>query len=610
VRKLLLAFATDMRVVLLRLVAQLQQLRQALLRPVDNEVLNLAQQTLDVYAPLANRLGIWQIKWELEDNAFKILQPKAFADLSQKLEQSRDARQTWLLGLVAEIKNALLLAHIPAEVSARSKHIYSIWQKMQRKQLSFSGLFDVHAVRIIVADLPTCYAALSVMQSQWSPLQTEYDDYIARPKGNGYQSLHTVLQSREGEQAKPFEVQIRTQAMHQFAEYGVAAHWHYKEAGSTINSNAAKDGATHQTQAAQIKWLRNLLAWRDELHQPNTALRSSEALIYVLTPEARVIELAQGSTPIDFAYHLHSELGHRCRGAKIDGHLSALNTPLKNGQTVEIVVAKTGGPSRDWLNPDLGFVNTNRARSKVRAWFNALTLQSTLAQGRSALEKILARIGKSAQNIEELAHKLGFEDANALYLSLGKDELGARAIEESALGAQAATAKLEADEFLLQKVAARHVDTDLKRTASGVLVVGVGALLTQLARCCKPAPPDVIAGFITRGKGVSIHRLSCSNMRGMQVRQPERVIECAWGEHAHSQYSVGVYVTAQDRTGLLRDLSELLAREKINVTAVNTRSQKSMAHMQFTVDVASVASLQRALHLMGEVQGVLTVTRQ
>ena len=611
-RKMLLAMASDMRVVLVRLASRVTTLRYFAELKLENERTHqYARETLDLYAPLANRLGIWQLKWELEDLAFRFLEPATYKRIAKMLEERRLERESFVGAAIERLKSELSEAGIKAEVSGRPKHIYSIWNKMRGKSLDFSELYDVRAFRVIVGDVKTCFTVLGLVHNIWTPIPEEFDDYISRPKPNGYQSLHTVVVAEDG---RPLEVQIRTQAMHRFAEYGVAAHWRYKESGG---SNFAA-----QKYDEKIAWLRQLLAWKTEvadavvgqedLQREWVAKLKSTSLddrIYVLTPQARVIELPNGATPIDFAYHLHTDVGHRCRGARLDGAMVPLNTPLKNGQTVEIITARGGdaGPSRDWLNP--GYVVSSRTRSKVRAWFNAIEQQETLSHGRALVEKTLQREGKTAINLEELAHKLGFAKLDELFLSVGKEEFSLRNIEHAlhADEAQKTAAKNEGDALLPNKSRASSVAQGAR---SGVLVVGTEGLMTQLARCCKPAPPDEIIGFITRGKGVSIHRANCKNLAQMRKNALERVIQTTWGEPGKDTvYPVDIFILANDRQGLLRDISEIFSREKINVIGVNTQSAKGLAKMEFTVEISSTAQLQKALMVIHDVNGVIKVER-
>lgn len=611
-RKMLLAMASDMRVVLVRLCSRVTTLRYFAELKLENDTTKqYARETMDLYAPLANRLGIWQLKWELEDLSFRFLEPLAYKRIAKMLEEKRMEREGFVDGAIARLKSELAAAGIKAEVFGRPKHIYSIWSKLRGKDIDFSELYDVRAFRVIVDDVKTCYAVLGLVHNIWAPIPKEFDDYISRPKPNGYQSLHTVVVAEDG---RALEVQIRTSDMHHFAEYGVAAHWRYKETGGSNFAAKKYD--------EKIAWLRQLLAWKSEVADvvvgsDDTRREWVEQLksatlddrIYVLTPQARVIELPSGATPIDFAYHLHSDVGHRCRGARVDGAMVPLNTQLKNGQTVDIITARGGseaGPSRDWLSP--GYAASARTRSKVRAWFNAIDQQETLANGRSLVEKSLQREGKTAVNLEELAHKLGFSKPDDLFLAVGKEEFSLRHVEQALHGDDAVKQINPDDAVVPRKSRASSVVHGAK---SGVLVVGTDGLLTQLAKCCKPAPPDNIVGFITRGKGVSIHRANCKNFAEMEAKAPERVIQTAWGKAGNETvYPVDIFILAGDRQGLLRDISEIFLREKINVIGVSTQSAKGQARMAFTAEIGSTAQLQKALGVIREVEGVVDARRQ
>ena len=595
IRKMLLAFSRDLRVVMLRLASRLQTLRwyaaSRSLAPAS-----VSREVLDVFAPLANRLGIWQVKWEMEDLAFRFLEPDTYKQVARLLDERRVEREAYVEQLRARLERELQAQGLHAQVAGRPKHIYSIVKKMRGKSLGFDQVFDVRALRVIVREVRECYAALSWVHQQFEAIASEFDDYIARPKPNGYQSLHTVVRDAAG---RAIEIQIRTQAMHDHAEHGVAAHWAYKEAGAKGYGGVSASGEYD----TKIAVLRQLLAWERDLASAGAGL--FEDRIYVLTPQASVVELTQGATPVDFAYTVHTSLGHRCRGARVDGAMVPLNTPLKNGQTVEIIAAKEGGPSRDWLNPELGFLAGQRARAKARAWFNEQFKDETVARGREAVEKLLQREGRTAMRLEDLAAQLGFKSAEDLFAVVGKDEFSLRTIETLF---RPAAAPLPQDEFLLKKSRATA-----GTPKGGVLVVGVDSLMTQLAKCCKPAPPDAIGGFVTRGKGVSIHRSDCSNLREFVARNPERVIEVQWGRpSADSQalYPVDVAVQAADRQGLLRDISEVFAKEKMNVVGVQTQSVKGVAWMTFTVEISDSHRLNAVLSQVREVAGVRAARRR
>lgn len=547
-RKMLLAFAHDLRVVLLHLASVLQTLRWVTSQRIEARS-EWAQDILDVDATLANRLGIWQIKWEMEDLAFRCLAPDTYKQIAKLLDSKRVEREGFVSHIMDRLQEELGKAHIEGDVQGRPKHIYSIWKKMQGKALDFAQLYDVRAFRILVNDIKDCYAVLGIVHHIWQPIPKEFDDYIARPKPNGYQSLHTVVMDADG---VSFEVQVRTLEMHQQAEYGVAAHWRYKEAGKqgyagTVSAKTEYD--------QRIAWARQLIAWKEDAWDQLKGQELDEQ-IYVLTPLGQVIPLQQGSTPIDFAYSVHTDLGHRCRGARVDGAMVPLDTTLKNGQTVEIVSVKQGGPSLDWLNAERGYLATHRARSKVRAWFNA----------QQAEQEDL----KETPSAEELP-------------------------------------KAELPEIILRKSKAKAGHGD-------VLVVGVDSLLTQLSRCCRPVPPDPISGFVTRGRGVSIHRQDCSTFKQLLARAPERVVLTEWGVRATNQskalFPVDIALIAVDRQGLLRDISEVFSKLKINVTGVKTQSRKGLASMQFTIEIPSTDGLQTAIAGLLEVKGVTEARRK
>jgi len=609
VRKMLLAFSKDLRVVLLRLASRLQTLRwfAQQRKPCPVEVALEARQ---VFAPLANRLGIWQIKWELEDLAFRFLEPEQYHGLARALHEKRLERELRVHQARAQLSAELQRLGVSGEVQGRPKHLYSIWKKMQGKGLTLDRVFDLRALRVIVDSVDDCYAVLARLHEVYEPVEGEFDDYISRPKPNGYQSLHTVLRAPDGQ---TMEVQIRTQAMHEHAEHGVAAHWAYKEAGAKGYAGQASAGDQEATvREARKAVLRQLLAWERDLAEHAPSSEGEEARIFVFTPQAAVVELCSGATPIDFAYHLHTELGHRIRGAKVDGQLVPLNTPLHSGQTIEVMGGKERGPSLDWLNPELGFLASPRSKAKVRAWFNALQTEETVARGRELVEKLLAREGKTAIKHDELAARLGFKSAEQLFEVVGKDEFSLKPIEQLLRPPEPSTPE---DEDAL--AARHHVRPAAQAPRGGVLVVGVDSLLTNLARCCRPAPPDAIRGFVTRGKGVAIHRRDCSNFQHMAARFPGREIEVQWGPSRGDRppvYPLDVQIEADDRQGLLRDISEVFAKERLNVTAVNTQSQPghrgAVAHMVFTVEAEDAGRLAQALRGVSRVPGVRQARRR
>jgi GTP pyrophosphokinase len=591
-RKMLLAMVDDIRVVLLRLASRVQTLRFLNNRPgaVREE---MARESQLIYAPLANRLGIWHVKWELEDLSFRYLEPETYKRIATMLDEKRSEREGFITAAVGLLQSEMAAAGVRAEVYGRPKHIFSIWNKMRGKDIDFAEVYDVRAVRIIVDDIKDCYTALGIVHHLWQPIHGEFDDYISHPKGNFYRSLHTAVEDGDG---RSLEVQIRTREMHEHAELGVAAHWRYKEAGSSAKAGGAYDD--------KISWLRQLLSWRDEIADSAEWVQqfkraALDDTIYVLTPQDKVIDLPRGATPLDFAYRLHTDLGHRCRGAKIDGHMTSLSTPLQNGQRIEIVSIKSGGPSRDWLNPAQGYLATSRARSKVKQWFAAQDEAELLAQGRSMVTRELQREGQSQANLDELASKLGLKSAEALFLGAARGEVGLRAIDVALRGGA--------------EVLPPEPEIHTRKSRAGesrILVAGVDKLLTQVGTCCKPMPPDAITGFVTRGKGISIHRVECINFRNMAARNPERVIDAEWGVQSGAVYPVSLLVDAGDRQGLLRDISDILSREKINVTAVKTQSRGGIAHMGFVVELSDQGALKKVLSLLHEVPGVVRAERR
>ena len=599
-RKMLLAMVEDIRVVLIKLAERTQALRH-LMSASGPERRASAREVMDVYAPLANRLGLWQLKWELEDLSLRALEPDEYKRIARLLDGRRLDRERYIGNVVATLDRELAAAGFRAEVSGRPKHIYSIFSKMRRKQIGIDALYDIRAVRILVETVRDCYTALGIVHHLWTPLPGEFDDYIAKPKANNYRSLHTAVLGPEG---KALEVQIRTHEMHRHSEYGVAAHWRYKE----------RDAAGERRDARfddKIAWLRQILAWKEAVADTGewlSAFKSSlfTDSIYVLTPQGKVVDLPKGSTPIDFAYAVHTSLGHRCRGARVDGQMVPLDYVLRNGQQVEIVAAKQGGPSRDWLNPDLGYVQSHRARAKVRQWFKAQQLSETVAQGRLMVERELARLGQTALKLDAVAAKAGFAKTDEFFAAFARDEINSKQVQTAIVAiAQPATpppAPVEPEVVMRRSRAAD--------SGHGILVVGVDRLLTGLARCCKPAPPDPIVGFVTRGKGITVHRASCANVSRIRAREPERLIAADWGAPRDQLFPVDIVVEASDRQGLLRDLSELLTREKINVTAVNTQTRQHQARMAFTLEVESIGQLKRALQLARDIPGVFSADRR
>ncbi|MCL2872629.1 MAG: bifunctional (p)ppGpp synthetase/guanosine-3',5'-bis(diphosphate) 3'-pyrophosphohydrolase [Betaproteobacteria bacterium] len=607
-RKMLLAMVEDIRIVLIKLAERLQMMRWLVSH--GDEILRqkTAREVADLFAPLANRLGVWQVKWELEDLSLRIREPNEYRRIAKLLDERQVDRQRYIENVIATLKKELAAANIKADITGRPKHIYSIWNKMRRKQAEIDALYDIRAVRILVDDVKECYTVLGLVHHLWTPLPREFDDYIAKPKANNYRSLHTAV---IGPENKSVEVQIRTREMHQHSEYGVAAHWRYKEKsyGQTAKAEAGFE--------EKIAWLRQILEWKDSVSDEGELLSAFKSslftdIIYVLTPQGKVVDLPSGSTPIDFAYALHTNLGHRCRGAKVNGQMVPLNYVLKNGQRVEIVTVKQGAPSRDWLNSELRYVASNRARAKIRQWFKQQQIEETVAQGRAMVEKELARAGASLINLETLASQGGFAGANELFVSVAREEINHRQLQQMILAvAKPGTALPEAsasDDVIETKTPLSERHKAAK--SGGVLVVGVDRLMTNLARCCKPAPPDPIVGFVTREKGVTVHRSTCENIKRIEATKPERLVEANWGDTAESVFAVDIVVDANDRPGLLRDLSEVFSREKARLVSVNMQSHQHQTRFHFTAEVKGLPHLQTTLKAVREITGVVDVARQ
>jgi GTP pyrophosphokinase len=507
------------------------------------------------------------------------------------LDEKRVERERFIEDARERLGAELARAGIACEITGRPKHIYSIYKKMQQKRLAFEDVHDVNALRVFVHEVKDCYAVLGIVHNLWTPIPSEFDDYIAKPKRNDYRSLHTAV---VGPGERVLEVQIRTYEMHRQAELGIAAHWRYKE-GSRVDSRYDE----------KVAWLRQMLEWKEELGDGRSAAEHFKAslfddTVYVLTPQGKVVDLPKGATPVDFAYAVHTDLGHRCRGARVDGAMVPLNTALAHGQSVEIIAAKQGGPSRDWLNSALGYIASHRARVKVRQWFNAQNLETAVAQGRAVVEKELQRVGLTALRLETIAERAGFATLQELFAAVGRGELNARQLLAAIRTPEAAALEPATPELVTHK----------PRTVpggSGILVVGVDKLLTVPAKCCKPAPPDEIVGFVTRGRGVTIHRARCVNLRAMPA---ERLIAAQWGAADGGSFPVDIEVHANDRTGLLRDVSDMLARERINVLAANTGSRDASARMVFTLEVTDLAQLARVLGLIAQVPGVVSARRK
>lgn len=588
-RKMLLALVEDVRVVLIKLAERITVLRAA--APLSASVRQqLALETRDIYAPLANRLGIGQIKWELEDLAFRYLEPEAYKSIAKLLDEKRLDRESYIQQVVTEIKNALAKENIYAEVFGRVKHIYSIWRKMLRKHLDFSDIYDVRAIRVLVPEIRDCYGALGVIHSLWQHIPKEFDDYIATPKENGYRSLHTAVIGPSG---RTLEVQIRTFEMHQEAELGVAAHWLYKE-GGRLEPNYQK----------KLNALRQILDWSEEAHEgdANEALLQEvlEDRVYIFTPKGAVIDLPLGSTPLDFAYHIHTELGHRCRGAKVNGTIVPLNTMLESGQQVEILPIKQGEPSRDWLNPHLGYLKSARARAKVHSWFKRQARDENVQQGQAILEKELKRLGLETTGVGKILSKLGVKSLEELYAGLGGGDLRLTQV----ISALQRSGVSVSEEPVLSSV------SSVKHHGSEVKLQGVGNLLFHFAGCCKPLPGDQIVGYITLGRGVTIHRQDCLNVHE-KLDEADRLIQVNWGETSEGVYPVDISIRAYDRQGLLRDITSILTNERTNVIAVNTHTNKedNIAKLVLTVEISDLNALMNILNKIMQLPNVIDVER-
>ena len=587
-RKMLLAMVEDVRVVLIKLSEQLQQLRH--LKSNSSELQKrVALQTKEIFAPLANRLGIWQIKWQLEDLSLRYLNPEAYHTIAKSLDERRKDREEYIQHFMQSLQAELKKAGISAEVSGRVKHINSIYLKMMRKNVDIDQIFDVRAVRILCDTIPDCYAALGIVHSLWPYIREEFDDYITSPKNNNYQSIHTAVNGPDG---KVVEIQIRTHAMHDRCELGVASHWRYKEG---VGHDEGFD--------RKIAWLRQLLEWKDEAADGSDFVgefRSQifEDRVYVFTPAGKVVDLPNGSTPVDFAYSIHTEVGHRCRGAKVNGSIVPLTYVLKTGDRVEILTVKQGSPSRDWINPHLAYTKSHRARSKIQQWFRHQEYDQNAADGRTILDKELTRLGLTDVNIDRLAQQLNFNKTSDMMAALGRGEVKNTQIA-NALQDFLSTETSKEPELKLRQ-------TSTARRGSDIQVLGVGNLMTHMAKCCKALPGDDIVGYITQGRGVSIHRSDCPNILRARNRNDQHLIEVNWGGPEQDVYTVDIKILAYDRKGLLHDITALLSNEKINVTAVNTKSDASTheATMGLTLEIENLARLSKLLTRINELPNV------
>ena len=600
-RKMLLAVVSDPRLVLARLAEQLVGLRHARGTSAEERE-RRAVEARAIFAPLANRLGVWQLKWELEDLAFRYLEPEEYRRIAAELNERRADRERYIEDLCAQLRLELQKAGVQAEVYGRPKHMYSIYRKMERKHLAFEQLFDVRAVRVVVESIPDCYAALGVVHGLWPYIQGEFDDYIATPKDNFYRSIHTAVM---GPQGKSVEVQIRTREMHEHAELGVAAHWTYKEGG-------ARD-AQYQR---KIEWVRRLLephdataatdSERDFLEGVRTEL--FEDRIYALTPKGEVVDLPRGSTPLDFAYNVHTSLGHRCRGAKVNGRIVPLTYTLSNGEIVEIITGKQDAPSRDWLAPEQGYLVSARNRSKVRAWFRKQDIGDNRIAGRLIAERELQRAGFKQEQFSALVQSLEARDSDHLYQLLGEGEITVTQLLQAAARLPGSQQLAEVRRHI---PVARPAPASTRRGGSPVEIEGVGDLPVTLARCCSPLRPQLIAGYVTVGRGVTIHRGDCPSLLRMSATRPDRVLKVAWAATNGDNTSVELAVSAYDRHGLVRDLSDVLAFERLSIEAMTTTTDRNAgtAHVSVTVTVSDVEQLARVLKRLGSVPNVIHARR-
>ncbi len=590
-RKMLLAVVSDARLVVARIAEQLYRLRQAKTATAEQQRA-LAIETQEIYAPLANRLGIWQLKWELEDLAFRFLDPDTYKQIAGALNEKRVEREEFIADVTATLQEALWNNGIHAQISGRPKHIYSIWRKMQRKNKRLEQIFDVRAVRVLVEDVSQCYAALGIVHNIWAYLPGEFDDYIANPKDNGYQSLHTALIGPEGQTV---EVQIRSHDMHRHAELGVAAHWRYKEGGA---SKAAFE--------KKIRLLRHLLEPTESGGDLLDQIRGDvfEDRVYAVSPKGDVVEMPAQATPLDFAYHVHTQVGHRCRGAKVNGRIVPLTYHVQNGDKIEIITGKHPQPSRDWLSPQLGYLAATRSRTKVRNWFRQRDRDQNKRHGREILERELSRLNVRDIATDTIAKQLKLKDTESMCIALGASDITSSAVAS-------ALQNLRKDEST--PVIRQRRQKPRKETAAGAVAIsGIGDLLYNFARCCRPVPPEEIAGYITLGRGVSIHRQDCGNFLSLQARHAERVIEVSWGGSADAVYPAELSLQAFDRHGLLRDISTVMADEKVGVDSVQTKTDKRTMQVEMTlaISIPGLPTLSRVISRLEQLPNVTSVRRR
>ena len=597
-RKMLVAMVDDVRVALIKLAERTCAIRAVKNAP-DEKRNRVAREVFDIYAPLAHRLGIGHIKWELEDLSFRYLEPDQYKQIATLLHERRLDRERFITDVMGQLRSELQATGVDADISGRAKHLYSIWRKMQRKGLAFSQIYDVRAVRVLVPEMRDCYTALGIVHTLWRHIPKEFDDYIANPKENGYRSLHTAVIGPEG---KVLEVQIRTHAMHEEAELGVCAHWRYKGTDVKAGSNQYEE---------KISWLRQVLEWHEELGDIGGLAEQLRVdiepdRVYIFTPDGHAIDLPKGATPLDFAYRVHTEIGHNCRGAKINGRIVPLNYSLQTGEQVEIITSKHGTPSRDWLNPNLGYITTSRARAKIVHWFKLQARDQNVAAGKTLLERELARLGLPQVDFDKLAEKANMKIAEDMFAALGAGDLRLAQLVNLA---QQLVEPERGNEQL--ELIPRKANGYKPGKRGDIQIQGVGNLMTQMAGCCQPLPGDAIVGYITQGRGVSIHRQDCASVLQLGGREPERIIQVSWGPVPVLTYPVDIIIRAYDRSGLLRDVSQVLLNERINVLAVNTRSNKedNTALMSLTIEIPGLDALGRLLGRISQLPNIIETRR-
>lgn len=595
-RKMFLAMGSDFRVILIKLADRLHNMRTLGHMPSHKRT-QKAQETIKIFAPIANRLGIWQMKWELEDLAFRYLEPERYREIAAQIDERRSDRESYVQRIKVQIQEMFAKEGLHAEITGRPKHIYSIYRKMERKNLPFNQIYDIRAIRIIVGTIPECYQALGIIHSVFHAIPGEFDDYISSPKENHYRSLHTAVLDNEG---KTLEVQIRTYSMHEEAEYGVASHWRYKEHCSVSASGDAFD--------RRLELLRRMMEEVQETGEQDAGGfvqgmmdQISPDRIYAFTPKGDIIDLPEGATSVDFAYYVHTEVGHRCRGAKVNGRLVALDYQLKNGDRVEITTANRGGPSLDWLNPDLGYVRTTRARNKIKQWFRRRERDKAVSAGKEVLDRELRKLGKSSMSREDIVNQFGYARTEDLMAAIGYGEI---------TGAQISLKLLETEREGDAEPALEATITHAGPVkAEGMRIDETDGLLVTLARCCNPTYGDPIVGFITRGKGITVHRHDCRNL--LNTNEPERIINVTWPpEGGQQSFPVPVVIVAYDREGLMRDIGAVIADENINMSNVNISTRQNIATFELTMEIRDVKQLARILTKIERLPNVVEAVRR